>query len=116
MEKATKIFYVNSLFCGYLCVLESYFARCAMWHYQETYSLQVVMDNEILQVTISNPQGIVTGIKFRGMDNLLEVRNPEIDRGYVGHKSLWESCHTFRQIPSRILGLYAYLTLFKILR
>ncbi|XP_044476132.1 probable rhamnogalacturonate lyase B isoform X2 [Mangifera indica] len=42
----------------------------------------VVMDNEILQVTISNPQGIVTGIKFRGMDNLLEVRNPEIDRGY----------------------------------
>lgn len=43
------------------------------------------MDNEILQVTISNPQGIVTGIKFRGIDNLLEVRNPEVDRGYVGH-------------------------------
>ncbi|KAJ0085757.1 hypothetical protein Patl1_08699 [Pistacia atlantica] len=48
----------------------------------ESHSLQVVMDNELLQVTISNPQGIVTGIKFSGIDNLLEVRNPEFDRGY----------------------------------
>lgn len=40
------------------------------------------MDNGILQVTLSNPEGIVTGIQFQGIDNLLEVRNAEYDRGY----------------------------------
>ncbi|XP_024038945.1 probable rhamnogalacturonate lyase B isoform X3 [Citrus clementina] len=42
----------------------------------------VVMDNGILQVTLSNPEGIVTGIQFQGIDNLLEVRNAEYNRGY----------------------------------
>ncbi|CAN0889543.1 Rhamnogalacturonate lyase [Linum grandiflorum] len=42
----------------------------------------VVLDNGILKLTISKPQGIVTGITFNGIDNLLEVRNDEIDRGY----------------------------------
>lgn len=40
------------------------------------------MDNGILQVTLSNPEGIVTGIQFQGIDNLLEVRNAEYNRGY----------------------------------
>lgn len=40
------------------------------------------MDNGILQVTLSNPEGIVTGIQFQGIDNLLEVRNDEYNRGY----------------------------------
>ena len=39
------------------------------------------MDNGILQVTLSNPEGMVTGIQYRGIDNLLEVRNSETDRG-----------------------------------
>ncbi|XP_027356036.1 uncharacterized protein LOC113865571 isoform X3 [Abrus precatorius] len=43
----------------------------------------VVMDNGILQVTLSNPDGIVTGIRFNGVDNLLEVLNKESNRGYV---------------------------------
>ncbi len=41
------------------------------------------MDNGILQVTLSNPEGIVTGIKYNGIDNLLEVLNDESDRGYI---------------------------------
>lgn len=41
------------------------------------------MDNGIVQVTLSNPEGIVTGIQYNGLDNLLEVQNQESDRGYT---------------------------------
>ncbi|XP_055834422.1 probable rhamnogalacturonate lyase B isoform X2 [Solanum dulcamara] len=43
----------------------------------------VVMDNGILQVTISVPDGIVTGITYNGVDNLLEVLNDETNRGFI---------------------------------
>ncbi|EEF35030.1 lyase, putative [Ricinus communis] len=43
---------------------------------------QVVMDNDILQVTLSKPEGIVTGIRFNGISNVLEVRNDESNRRY----------------------------------
>ncbi|KDO81260.1 hypothetical protein CISIN_1g0069272mg, partial [Citrus sinensis] len=42
----------------------------------------VVMDNGLLQVTISKPDGHVTRIQGYGIDNMLEVRNKETNRGY----------------------------------
>ncbi|VVA92526.1 unnamed protein product [Arabis nemorensis] len=42
----------------------------------------VVMDNGIVQVTISKPDGFVTGISYQGLDNLLEIHNEEYNRGY----------------------------------
>lgn len=51
----------------------------ARLHIQDRY---VVMDNGIVQVTLSNPGGIVTGIRYGGIDNLLEFRNKETNRGY----------------------------------
>ncbi|WOL18187.1 putative rhamnogalacturonate lyase B isoform X1 [Canna indica] len=42
----------------------------------------VVIDNGILQLTLSNPGGLVTGLRYMGMDNVLEVLNDEGNRGY----------------------------------
>lgn len=42
----------------------------------------MVVDNGILQLTLSKPGGIITGIRYNGVDNLLEVLNPESNRGY----------------------------------
>ncbi|KAJ4701496.1 Rhamnogalacturonate lyase family protein [Melia azedarach] len=58
------------------------FFRSSVGVQLEIQDKHVVMDNGILQVTLSNPEGIVTGIRFQDIDNLLEVRNAEINRGY----------------------------------
>lgn len=41
------------------------------------------MDNGIAQVTLSKPDGIVTGIRYNRVENLLEVLNKESNRGYM---------------------------------
>ncbi|KAF7128905.1 hypothetical protein RHSIM_Rhsim10G0175400 [Rhododendron simsii] len=41
----------------------------------------VVMDNGLVNVTLSSPQGMVTAIQYNGIDNLLEP-NKETNRGY----------------------------------
>ncbi|ANM60517.1 Rhamnogalacturonate lyase family protein [Arabidopsis thaliana] len=49
-------------------------------HYQDRY---VVMENRFLQLTLSNPEGFVTGIQYNGIDNVLAYyTNKEYDRGY----------------------------------
>ncbi|KAL8096326.1 hypothetical protein AgCh_037332 [Apium graveolens] len=42
----------------------------------------VVLDNGLLQLTLSSPDGIVTGLRYNSIDNLLEVLNNESNRGY----------------------------------
>eukprot|EP00252_Welwitschia_mirabilis_P026686 TRINITY_DN8830_c0_g1_i1.p1 TRINITY_DN8830_c0_g1~~TRINITY_DN8830_c0_g1_i1.p1 ORF type:complete len:644 (+),score=75.58 TRINITY_DN8830_c0_g1_i1:259-2190(+) len=42
----------------------------------------IALDNGIVRVTISVPGGIVTGIRYGGLDNLLEILNRETNRGY----------------------------------
>ncbi|XP_042471341.1 uncharacterized protein LOC122053383 isoform X2 [Zingiber officinale] len=42
----------------------------------------IVIDNGILQLTLTNPGGLITGIRYNGIDNLLEVINKEGNRGY----------------------------------
>nr|XP_043614244.1 probable rhamnogalacturonate lyase B isoform X2 [Erigeron canadensis] len=42
----------------------------------------VLLDNGIVQVTLSKPGGLVTGVRYNGLDNVLEVLNQEGNRGY----------------------------------
>ncbi|KAK2996008.1 hypothetical protein RJ640_013898 [Escallonia rubra] len=42
---------------------------------------QVVMDNGFVKLTLSAPEGLVTGISYKGVE-VLENRNDETDRGY----------------------------------
>lgn len=39
------------------------------------------MDNGILQLTLSNPEGFVTGIRYNGIENVLAYTGDENDRG-----------------------------------
>lgn len=43
---------------------------------------KVSLDNGIVQVTISKPGGLVTGISYGGIENLLAYNNKETNRGY----------------------------------
>ncbi|KAK6120587.1 hypothetical protein DH2020_045665 [Rehmannia glutinosa] len=45
-------------------------------------SLKIVIDNGVLQLTLSNPGGIVMGIRYNGIDNLLELNNKDLNGGF----------------------------------
>ncbi|CAA7022744.1 unnamed protein product [Microthlaspi erraticum] len=48
-------------------------------HYQDGH---VVLDNGIFQLTLSTPEGFVTGIQYNGIENVLAYTGHEDDRGY----------------------------------
>ncbi|XP_017227879.1 uncharacterized protein LOC108203448 [Daucus carota subsp. sativus] len=43
---------------------------------------QVVVDNGLAKFTFSKPAGMITGINYNGIKNILEQRNKETNRGY----------------------------------
>ncbi|KAL3845377.1 hypothetical protein ACJIZ3_002780 [Penstemon smallii] len=42
----------------------------------------VVIDNGVVQLTLTNPGGIVRGIRYSGIDNLLELHNKDLNGGF----------------------------------
>ncbi|XP_019439240.1 PREDICTED: probable rhamnogalacturonate lyase B isoform X2 [Lupinus angustifolius] len=61
---------------------------------------KLVVDNGIISVTLSIPEGYIIGISYNGIDNILEVENKEQDRGYLdvvwnepGKSSSFERIH-----------------------
>ncbi|KAL5714696.1 rhamnogalacturonan endolyase [Ranunculus cassubicifolius] len=49
---------------------------------QKEHNDHVVIDNGIVQVNLTKPGGAVSSIRYNGIDNVLERRNEEEDRGY----------------------------------
>ncbi|KAK7252453.1 hypothetical protein RIF29_36399 [Crotalaria pallida] len=45
--------------------------------------MQVIIDNGIVSVTLANPEGYVLGISYSGINNLLDTKLDENNRGYV---------------------------------
>ncbi|CAN1317037.1 Rhamnogalacturonate lyase [Linum perenne] len=43
---------------------------------------RVIIDNGIVRVTFSSPDGDIIGIKYKGVDNVLEILNEDDNRGY----------------------------------
>ncbi|XP_022752049.1 probable rhamnogalacturonate lyase B [Durio zibethinus] len=48
----------------------------------QTSDQKVVIDNGLVEVTMENPSGYLTGIKYKGLDNVLESRNHNHNKGY----------------------------------
>ncbi|MCL7045948.1 hypothetical protein MKW94_016803 [Papaver nudicaule] len=44
--------------------------------------MQVIIDNGIVQITLSKPEGHVIGISYNGIHNVLETKNNPENRGY----------------------------------
>uniref|UniRef100_A0A9I9CSD4 rhamnogalacturonan endolyase n=1 Tax=Cucumis melo TaxID=3656 RepID=A0A9I9CSD4_CUCME len=45
-------------------------------------AVPVIIDNGIVRVTFSRPDGNVIALKYKGVDNLLEIHNVHYNRGY----------------------------------
>ncbi|KAK2998244.1 hypothetical protein RJ639_024275, partial [Escallonia herrerae] len=46
------------------------------------YNVQVVIDNGVIVITLSNPGGILTGVQYNGIDNVLELHNKDLNGGF----------------------------------
>jgi hypothetical protein len=83
------------LFCLVFSVLFNYVLGCEIcrielirvnmhvdaWSVVTVY-VQVLIKNDIFELTLSKPDGIVTGVRYNGVDNLMEILNKEDNRGY----------------------------------
>jgi hypothetical protein len=58
-----------------------------------TVRVQVVIKNDIFELTLSNPDGIVTGVRYNGVDNLMEILNKEDNRGYLFYSAPYHFYH-----------------------
>ncbi|PIN22367.1 Rhamnogalacturonan endolyase [Handroanthus impetiginosus] len=47
-----------------------------------TQSSYIIVNNGLVRLTISKPQGLLTGIKYGGINNLLDLKSNELNRGY----------------------------------
>ncbi|KAH1082569.1 hypothetical protein J1N35_022330 [Gossypium stocksii] len=65
----------------------------------------VVIDNGLVEVTIENPDGHVTGIKYMGMENVLESGNPNSNRGYWDF--VWDNS-TFDKMETKHVKVIAH--------
>ncbi|PRQ51956.1 putative rhamnogalacturonate lyase [Rosa chinensis] len=62
----------------------------------------IVLDNGLVQLTFSNPAGDVIGIRYGGIDNLLEIHNKPTNRGYCDLN--WNNLGEKSSIFERVLG------------
>ncbi|GMI86556.1 rhamnogalacturonan lyase6 [Hibiscus trionum] len=57
----------------------------------------VVIDNGLVEVTIENPTGYLIGVKYKDMQNVLESRNTNHNKGYwdiVGDEDVYDKLET----------------------
>ncbi|KAH6831608.1 hypothetical protein C2S53_010583 [Perilla frutescens var. hirtella] len=48
-----------------------------------TNGTNILMDNGLVRLTIMKPQGLLTTIKYAGIDNLLDLKSNDLNRGYL---------------------------------
>jgi hypothetical protein len=75
--------------------------------FERSLHAQVEIENGVFELTLSNPDGIVTGVRYNGVDNLMEILNNEDNRGYVLYffnyyfisilSSLFPLCHLYQE-------------------
>src|ERR1041385_9260069 len=54
-------------------------SQFCIWH---VLYVQVIIKHDIFALTLSNPDGHVTGVRYNGVDNLMEILNKDDNRGY----------------------------------
>ncbi|GAB4847201.1 hypothetical protein Ancab_026211 [Ancistrocladus abbreviatus] len=80
--------------------------ECGKWDFmgmwEAEYMPKILMDNGILRVTFSLPEGYVTGIKYGGLRNVLETNNKKFNRGYWD--VVWSSGNVRHHGAERLVG------------